>query len=83
MTTQSIPNAIDVWNTLGSRCTNIAGSLGLIMKQISEQKQCQKKRCGFGRLGNRGRWGGGGGGVILSTIIIYHPGREVLGFTRK
>ena len=22
------PNAMDVWNTLGSRCTNVAGSLG-------------------------------------------------------
>ena len=24
-----VPNANDVWNTLGSRCTNVAGSLGI------------------------------------------------------
>ena len=25
MTTQRVPNAMDVWNTLGSRCKNVAG----------------------------------------------------------
>ena len=28
MTTQRVPNVHDVWNTLGSRCTNVAGLLG-------------------------------------------------------
>ena len=27
-TTQRVPNAMDVWNTLDSRCTNVAGTLG-------------------------------------------------------
>ena len=27
-TTQRVPNVMDVWNTLGSRWTNVAGSLG-------------------------------------------------------
>ena len=28
-TTQRVPNAIDVWNTLCSRCSNVAGLLGI------------------------------------------------------
>ena len=27
-TTQRVPNAMDVWNTSDSRCTNVAGTLG-------------------------------------------------------
>ena len=28
MTTQRVPNVMDVWDTLGSRCTNVMGHFG-------------------------------------------------------
>ena len=34
-TTQRVPNAIDVWNTLGSCCTNVAGSLGMLRNRYN------------------------------------------------
>ena len=31
-TSQRVPNAMDVWNTLASCCTNVAGSMGSILQ---------------------------------------------------
>ena len=37
MTTQRVPNVHGVWNTLGSRCTNVPGSLGQFDYIVGEQ----------------------------------------------
>ena len=55
-TTQRVPNVPDVWNTLGNRCTNVAGLLG---------------RCIQTRTGSRPRGTGVSEDVVLVGNYIH------------